>query len=136
PTLVGQGHGGNAALSSLRQQAGQDVRQAQGIVEAAGGAPVRGKDPFLNRLRSQIAVRETIEGEDVELLGGQEVLKPGQGVAGQEFPAFRGGEPQAQTEGPLRGEAGPEPWGQGTEIAEQLRPAPAGVELGAVSQVE
>ena len=134
--LYRQGHGGNAALSSLRQQAGQDIHQAHGIAEAAGGAPVRGKNLFLNRWRSQRAVRETIEGEDVELLGGKKVLKPGQGVAGQEFPGLPGGKTQTQTEGPIRGEAGAEPRHQGTEIAEQLRPAPARVDLGAVSQVE
>ena len=116
PGLVRQGHGGDAALGAGRQQAGQDVHQAQGVVEALGGPPVRGEDALLHRLPRQGPVRKAVQGEDVEIMLGQKVLKPGQMIPGQQLPAFRIGEAQTQAEGPLRGEPGLEPRHQGLEI--------------------
>ena len=84
---------------ALRHQIGQHIRDPHRVVGAVVAAPVRFIDLFLDGLALERAVRKRVGGEDIEVVGRQELLelRPRLRVLGQPFGRV-GGDARADAE--------------------------------------
>jgi hypothetical protein len=132
-------HGADAPLHPLREERGEDVGQLVGVGEPLRVEPVGEVDRLLDRPAVERAVREAVDREDVEIVRAQERPQLGQrpplAPGGAERARRRGRQAQPHAERRAGGEALPDRDDVAREVVAHLRPALAGVDVGAVGEV-
>jgi hypothetical protein len=135
--LEGTGDGADAAFDPFGEERREQVKKEVGELETVGRGPVGRIDLFLDARAMELAVRESVQGEDVAIVLVEPALEGQQGGGGAEFPGGLGAE--AQADGiRLRGGADAVPDGQGelVQCGEGFGPGLPAMDVGAVGEVE
>ena len=127
----------DAAVHADGEPRGEEIGEFEGVMESGWGAPIWGVDAFLYGTSVELAIREPIDGEGVELM----FVKEGEGLgtelgASGEFGSGLAGDAEAESE-PL---AGSDALFDGKdfflESGEVFRPAFTGVNIQAISEMK
>ena len=76
--LEGAGQGGDRSAHAFRSQLRHDREKLLGVLHSGRGGPVRLIDFLLHPGAMEVAVRETVDREDVGILGNQPILESGE----------------------------------------------------------
>lgn len=132
----GGGEGGDGAAAGGRGEGGEDGEEVAGVGEAFGPGPIGLIDFFLHAGAVEIAVGETVDGEDRAIVTVEPVAEAREGVAVEEFAGGAGGQAEADGVGFAGGaDEFADGEGVGFEGAERFLPAFGGVDVGAIGEL-
>ena len=131
----GAGNGRDGTDDIGRQQRGQYLRDAIGIMEPFRHAPIGLVNVLLDRAAMKRAIRKGVDGEDVQSMIGEKAAELGEGGGGTQLLGGDARQAQPKSHRPLRRHLDLDLWNMGGEARSHFAPGLARMDVGAVGEV-